>query len=267
MSSHYTQDFLHKKYAILVSILFIIALAGCNGNGTSGELVESQIQGQDVLVHPPVSIPPEDPNSPPPSPPTIPPGPSVVGTSCQPGDAQNSCIGLKYVVYKDSKGTPVVSQAEAISNLETINNIWSQCKIAFQIEEFLAVDPTQDGLVFNTANDSDLDQIRKTYDDTTHFLLVTTGKWNRAGTLGNTGANAWANMPGDILAGVVMESPVGTYPNIIAHELGHYLNLDHLGNSANLMNPIIYDTSTSLSSSQCSAAKSAIKAYWQAMLR
>jgi hypothetical protein len=74
-------------------------------------------------------------------------------------------------------------------------------------------------------------------------------------------------MPGDAPYGVVLEKPVDTYSNIVAHELGHYLNLAHAGDTGDLMNPIIYDNSTVLSEYQCSAARDAATTYWQSMMR
>jgi hypothetical protein len=174
---------------------------------------------------------------------------------------------LKYVVYVDSNGTPVVTQDQAISNLKSINQVWSKCSIAFQIDQFLASNPSDYQLTFNTANSSELDDIRSAYEESSTILVVTTGKWNRSGSLGSTGANAWTNMPGQTYLGSILEAPVGTYPNIIAHEIGHYLNLDHLNDQSNLMNPMIYDTSTQLTSSQCSEAQSAINYYWKKMMR
>jgi hypothetical protein len=67
--------------------------------------------------------------------------------------------------------------------------------------------------------------------------------------------------------GVVMEQPVGAYPNIIAHELGHYLNLGHVSDSANVMNPIIYSNSTRVDPSQCEAARAAATYWWTNMIR
>jgi predicted Zn-dependent protease len=64
-----------------------------------------------------------------------------------------------------------------------------------------------------------------------------------------------------------MESAVGTYANIIAHELGHYLNLDHWEDKANVMNAVIYEKSSKLLQEQCVTARAAISYYWKAMLR
>ena len=55
---------------------------------------------------------------------------------------------------------------------------------------------------------------------------------------------------------------MGTFGLIIAHELGHYLNLLHVSDSSALMNPVIYSSSKSLYSSQCNTARAAANYYW-----
>ncbi len=189
------------------------------------------------------------------------------GSSCQSDDPTFFCLGLKYVVYKDSSGQPVVTKDEALNNVKTINKLWAQCNIGFQIDEYQAVDPTAYGLEYSPANDSELSAIRESFADESKILVVTTGRWNRYGTLGNTGANAWTSLPGDYPLGAVLEGSVGVFPNIIAHELGHYMSLLHIGNTYDLMDPIIYDNSTALSSDQCVNARSAVGTYWQRMVR
>ena len=191
---------------------------------------------------------------------------STVGPACV-ADSSHECIGLKYVVYEDSTGTPVVSQGEAISNIAQVNTLWSQCNIAFQIDQYVSANPTQYGLVFDTANSADLDTIRQDFSDNQSFLVVTTGTWDRTGTLGSTQANAWTNLPGDTIFGSVLEEPVGGFAPIIAHELGHYMNLAHVSDTSNLMNPIIYNTSATIASDQCDGARRAIEYFWTSMKR
>jgi hypothetical protein len=260
----------------------LITFTACNGTNSDST---GTVLGQDQVSGPPALIPSQNSQVPTPTPtptatptstatpdPTITPTPEptstpIVGASCHTDDPNHLCLALKYVVYNDSKDTPVVNQQEAIANIKSINSVWNQCNVAFQIDQFLPVDPRDYGLVFNTANYGDLEDIRHEFEDDSTLLVVTTGNWNRNGSLGSTGANAWANMPGNDTLGVILESAVGTYPNLIAHELGHYLNLDHYSSSANLMNPIIYDTSSQLTSSQCNEARSAINYFWKKMKR
>ncbi len=201
-------------------------------------------------------------------------GAPAIGPDCRTGDATRYCLAVNYVVYRDpTSEEPVVSAAEAISNIEVMNSRWETCGIAFQIDRFQEVFAADYNLAFHTANNSELTAIRRAaFADTSSpidsLLVVTTGSWNRSGSLGATGANAWAQMPGGSGPfGVVLESTVGTYPNLIAHELGHSLNLDHGGGSGNLMNPIIYTTSTQLTESQCETARAAANRYWPGALR
>lgn len=196
--------------------------------------------------------------------------PAVIGDSCRSGDASIRCLALKYVVYmnpRDPHSPPVVSQAQAVENVRRINSVWSQCRIGFQIEQFLPVIPSERSLKFRTADSDELDGIRAEFEDPKMLLVVTTGNWDRNGTLGKTGANAWTPLPGYGPFGAILERPVGAYPNIIAHELGHYLNLGHAKDAVDLMNPVIYKTSTRLSSSQCEIARAAAAYHWGAMHR
>ncbi len=247
-----------KYIGLIVSLLGPFALTACNSSDGSGAL------GQDQQVHNSTQIPGDGKSDTP----ITGNGSSVVGDSCAgKNDATHPCLALKYVVYKNSDGSPVMTQDEVISTVREVNSIWATCNISFQIDQYLAANPVDYALTFNTANDSELDQIRRAFQTDSTLLVATTGTWDRSGTLGNTGANAWTNMPGDGIYGVVLESPVGSFGNIVAHELGHYLNLDHVSDQSNVMNPIVYDTSTALNSGQCSTAMAAINYYWQSMRR
>lgn len=272
----------------LFSVCSILFISACNQD--PGQSLPKP-QGQDQLTRQPIPItttsdgstsensssnptPTSSPTSTPsPQPSPSPTGsptpqtPTTVGSSCHSSNSDQMCLGLNYAVYMNSSGQPVVTEAEAIDNVTKINEVWSKCKIAFQIDELTLVNPSDEGLIFNTSDYSELNDIRSKLDDSAHILVVTTGSWDRNGSLGSTGANAWTNLPGEGVYGAILEAPVGTYSNIIAHELGHYLNLDHASDSSNLMNPTIYDSSTQLYSSQCTEARAAISAYWQAMLR
>jgi hypothetical protein len=174
---------------------------------------------------------------------------------------------MKYVVYADSSGNSVVSRDALVSNVAVIDMLWSQCNLGFQIDDLVVADAVSYGLNFNPSNNEELDQARSVFSTSDEILVITTGTWNRAGSLGSTGANAWANMPGSYVTGVVMEAPVGAYPNLIAHELGHYLNLGHASDSTNVMNPIIYSNSTQISEQQCASARAAARYWWSSMLR
>jgi hypothetical protein len=191
----------------------------------------------------------------------------LLKNSCISGNPRSLCLAIKYVAFKDAVGKSVLSEKDAIQNIIGINQVFSQCGIGFQIEEFLSEDPTKTGLAFNTSEDSELEEIRKTFQDPSALLIVTTGKWNRSGTLGKSSANAWTNMPGADHGGAVLESTVAVFSNIIAHELGHYLNLYHIQDRSYLMNPIIYKYSTRFTEEQCNTMRESAQNHWKQMLR
>lgn len=192
---------------------------------------------------------------------------AVVGPSCQSGDPERLCVALKYVVYSNKDGKTVVSQEQAAANVAKINKAWDQCGIAFQIDDYSPVNPVDLGLTYATANMSELNSIRSALQANDKLLIVTTGQWDRSGSLGNTGANAWTTMPGDRLDGAILEAEVSTSALVIAHEIGHYLNLDHVSDKSDLMNPVIYDNSEKLMPSQCASAREAVDNYWREMKR
>lgn len=199
--------------------------------------------------------------------PTSAPRPAI-GDSCQSGGSQQICLALKYVAYIDpSTQAPVIDEAGAIENVRGINSLWSQCGVGFQIEQYLAVQPSDYGLNFATASFAELDQVRGAFGDNGEMVVVTTGTWDRSGTLGQSPANAWTTMPGTGPYGTVLEEPVSGFSNIIAHELGHYLNLLHVSDDQDLMNPIIYSDSSSLASDQCSTVRAAAAFFWPLMYR
>ena len=191
----------------------------------------------------------------------------TIGPPCASSDENNVCLAVKYVVYKDGEGQELLSAEEAVDNLKGINDVWAQCNIAFQIDKFAPVAPEDYGFNYDPAEETEISGIRGGLSDDSTLLLVTTGNWNRSGSLGNTYANAWTSLPGDFPFGVVLEQSVGSFPNIIAHEIGHYLNLLHVEDTGNVMNPVIYPESTTFDADQCELAKSTALTSWQKMLR
>lgn len=190
------------------------------------------------------------------------------GKTCVSDDPDFLCLGVKYVLYVDSASQqPVISPNVVENNFSSINSIWKQCKIGFQVDELVLKNPESAGLPTDTADFSDLDRIRQAFNEDSTFLVVTTYKWKRDGNLGHTPANAWTKMPGSGLYGVIMEQKVGAFPNIIAHELGHYLNLYHASENTEVMNAIIYNNSKVITQDQCTTARAAVKKWWPSMVR
>lgn len=229
----------------------LILFTACNS-----ETDPNIILGKDNVENPPGYIPPGAVNP-----------DGGVGSGCNTSDPNSICLAVKFVAFKDSSGTPTVTREQAAGVVDAMNTLWSQCSINFTLENYLPVNSTDYGIRYSIANYSELTQVRNTFEDDHTLLLAVTGTWNRAGSLGGTGANAWTSLPGSGPYGAIMEKPVGTNGNLIAHEVGHYLNLGHVSDSYALMNPIIYGRSTNIYSSQCNTARSASKYFWTAMIR
>lgn len=192
---------------------------------------------------------------------------TVGGESCGGGKPGRLCLALRYVVYRDEAGEDVLSREDALRNLRRINEVWGRCNLAFQIESFEVVAPAEHGLAYRTQGLPELDDIRDAFGDENTLLVATTGPWSRKGSLGRNRANAWTAMPGNGPYGVVLEKSVARYGNIIAHELGHYLNLLHVSDAAELMNPVIYSDSTRITSEGCATARQTARTHWARMLR
>ena len=54
---------------------------------------------------------------------------------------------------------------------------------------------------------------------------------------------------------------------LIAHELGHYLNLEHVSDQYNVMNPVVYGNSFNLTDDQCAEARATAISFWSNALR
>jgi hypothetical protein len=193
---------------------------------------------------------------------------SQANTYCR-NDMPNDgiCLAVKYVAFVDHSGQPILSEQQAQKNIQGINQIWKQCNIGFKLDEFVPIKPAEFKLRYQIANYKELTDIRNAFADDRSLLVVHTGTWDRSGSLGTTGANAWTAMPGSGPYGAVLERPVSTNSNLIAHELGHYLNLFHISDDLSIMNSVIYQRSTSITDSQCKTARSAALSFWQKALR
>jgi len=196
------------------------------------------------------------------------PAPAAPGEDrCQSDDPNFLCLGIRYVSFKGESGAPTVPEKQARQTIRETNAIWAQCQIGFQIDTYSMVNSTELGIRFRIGNYSELDDIRTGFADERELLVTVTGKWDRTGSLGDSGANAWTSMPGGPPYGAVLEQPVGTFSNIVAHELGYYLNLYHLNDATDLMNPTIYTSSKKLTAQQCQTARKSVASNWREMLR
>ena len=245
---------------VLFVTVFIPMLNACNGGGLGAGVSGAQ----DVTLPSstaPISstLPPAPTPAPTPSP--TDPVSTIVGDSCE--NSGKTCLALHFVSYLDSSKKPTASQEQAANIIRGVNQVYAQCNLAFQIENYEAVDPTQFKLAYGAESQNQLDQIRKTFDSpVSQLLVVTTGPWG-------TAVNGWSNMPGDGIYGAILEASIVNYGNgiLYAHELGHYLGLYHLSSSGNLMNPVIYTSSTSLTQAQCQSIMTTVSDYWSEMVR
>ncbi len=176
-------------------------------------------------------------------------------------------LALKYVSYREPGGSPVLQEAETRALVSAVNAIYSRCSIEFRLEQFQTAVPRESGLVYQPSRMVELDPIRSRFEDPTRLVVITTGPWNRDGGLGKDGANAWTMMPGDRPAGTVLEGTFARNANLLAHELGHYLNLDHRHERDNLMNPVIYRDSTGIDPLQCERMRTAALAWRSEAIR
>ncbi len=168
-------------------------------------------------------------------------------------------LAVKYVSYDEGSG-PISSEAQAERDIHEVNRLWKPCGVRFRLARYLSVNPNSYGLSSGAAAANETSAIRNAFSEPDSLLVVYTGNWN-------TVKNAWTAMPGSAPYGAVLESSVVDYPNIVAHELGHYLGLDHVSNGSNIMSTLIYPSSTALTESQCQIAQRTISQYWSAMLK
>lgn len=196
---------------------------------------------------------------------SLPPPPHSASLPCQDPDTNHLCVALNYVSYEGGPSQPIVAQAQALQNVQNISSLWAQCNIQFYLENYQAADPSTSGLPYQPESMDDLTNVRSAFPSSNELTVVTTGQWT--GDLGAQAPNAWTEMPPVGPFGVVMEASVSTIYNLIAHELGHYMNLVHVADEYNVMNPTIYANSLNLTADQCSEARATAISFWGAMLR
>jgi hypothetical protein len=169
--------------------------------------------------------------------------------SAQAVDSRSSILlALKVVSFSKEGKSPVLDEKRLNKLVQDINSIYSICNIRFKLEDFSKIKPETYGLPFHLSSVEKMHEIRRPFDDPRYLVVIATGSWDHK-KMG--AANAWTAMPGESPAGAVLEEPVSTFAGIVAHEIGHYLSLNHLGDSTNVMNPIIYTNSNQLTASQC----------------
>jgi len=196
---------------------------------------------------------------------SLPPPAHSQSMPCQDPDPTHLCVALNYVVYEDPAGQPIIPQAQAALNVQNVNSVWAQCQVQFYLENFTATNPATAGLDFQPSTTAELATVRADYSNNSQIAVITTGQWS--GTLGSETANAWTEMPPVGPFGSVLEQSVAMVPNLIAHELGHSLNLVHVADQYDVMNPVVYSNSLNITESQCAMARATAISFWGPMLR
>ncbi len=171
-------------------------------------------------------------------------------------DAGAVTLALKFVEFKDPAGHVPLTEAQASGVVRDINREYSQCGLAVKLEKYQQVDPAGLGLPYALSAMDQLDEIRAPFEDAKYLVVINTGAWNH---LSMGPANAWTAMPGESMSGAVIEGPVAQNAPVVAHELGHYLSLDHVVDSSDMMNPVIYPRSTQITPLQCHEMLSSVR--------
>jgi hypothetical protein len=167
-------------------------------------------------------------------------------------------VAVRYLSFVDESGGAVADESSVRQMVDEMSRVWSRCNISFALERYEKIAPSVVGARFNPANYSELNAMRKETQTDSDLLIIGTGKWNRAGDLGNGGSNCFSSFPGDAADGIVCEQKSAKSPVVMAHEAGHWLNLRHVTASRNIMNHLIAKSNTLFSDSQCEKARAAI---------
>jgi hypothetical protein len=180
--------------------------------------------------------------------------------TCTSSNPSVTCIGLKVVSYESAAGVTDITETQAVNITNSMNTVWSQCNIAFQLEVYQSVNPTTLGLPYSPNWETQTDAVRTEFGDATRFLVVDVGPWSGATV-------AVTTMPGsDVYGSIIALSYADNYLTT-AHEIAHYEGLYDEDDSNNLLSEVFSTTETQLTASQCATAVATNAQYWQKMLR
>lgn len=166
-------------------------------------------------------------------------------------------VAVRYMSFRESSGGAIVDEATVKGMMGKISDVWSQCNISFVLEAYEVLDPSGIGAKMSPNSFYDIDTLRTKLQTDSDLLMVATGPWGRDGDLGNP--NCYSSFPGDEADGIVCEQKVTGNGNLLAHEVGHWLDLVHTSTGGtNLMSPVISPANSEISADQCATARTAI---------
>lgn len=188
------------------------------------------------------------------------------------GSDEMLTIAVRYLAFTDSSGAPVAQNGAVQQMVEGMSRYWRQCAIQFSLEEYQSIDAGSIGARYNPSNYSELDEMRMATQNDSQLTVIGTGAWNRSGSLGASGSNCYSSFPGDRAEGIVCEFKSAAKDFMMAHEVGHWLNLRHTnspstdavddthsGNVAgNLMDHVVATSHDKMTPGQCYRAREAI---------
>ncbi|MBC7396088.1 MAG: hypothetical protein H7333_01480 [Bdellovibrionales bacterium] len=186
--------------------------------------------------------------------------PSHSYPSCINSDPNHICIGIKMVSYQDNAGVPVITEADTLKLVDQMNQLWSQCNIAYQLEVYRTVNPRALNLTYSPDWETESNYVREKFNDDSRFLVVAVGPWNVA-------TIAVTMMPESGIYGTIVDKQYSHNPLTVGHELGHYQGLYHVEDTNNLMSAYIGSDTKGLTTSQCTVARNADQASWPMMMR
>ncbi|MEW6057390.1 MAG: hypothetical protein AB1540_12330 [Bdellovibrionota bacterium] len=176
-------------------------------------------------------------------------------------------VKVKFVVFENSDAIPPVPSVHQVSKaLRVMSKLWARCGISFSLGSYEQIKPEAFGLSYHPKNHSDLRKIRKSFRQSSSALYVATGRWDRAGDLGEDKSNAFSSVADGGPDGVVFENHVRPY--LLAHEFGHLSGgLDDVSQEFNLMNHVVGVDTDQLDSSQCQQVRAKLLSRFREWLR
>ena len=172
-------------------------------------------------------------------------------------------LALRIVHFQGEHSSPILAPKEARHLIEEVNGFFTSCRVSFVLERLDSVNAALQGFPERPSSLEELDPIRARLKDPKRLLIVQTGAWR--GTLAT--ANAWTVLPGEGPLGTVMESTYARHARLVAHELAHALDLDHVTDRQNLLHPVLHPDSSALTQEQCTHLRSAALRFHSLALR